>query len=342
MAAEALLGLACANCGGMVPIPEGQPVVKCPFCEQRALVQGERGLRRYQMPRRVDRETALETLRGFLSGNWAIARDAKRRARLSEAFVAYVPFWTVWARVLGWVFGKEKVGSGKNKRYVPREVKIAQQMNWNQAACDIGEFGVNQIIMPRDQVEPFDPEALHETGMVFEPIGSQTEAENAARDSFMERAKNMSGVDRISQGFYRLVRRKIGLVYYPLWVMRYLYRGRAFQVVVDGYSGRVLFGRAPGDTLFRAGVLVAGMLIGAIIAVDVAALLFLAAFEGSDNGELALFALGAIVAGFAIMVAAYRRFRYGEAYEYAEKPEKRRRVRRRKERGVHRAEETFT
>jgi hypothetical protein len=42
----------------MVPIPEGQAVVRCPFCDQRSLVRGERGLRRYQVPQRIEREQA--------------------------------------------------------------------------------------------------------------------------------------------------------------------------------------------------------------------------------------------------------------------------------------------
>ena len=106
---KALHGLACPNCAGMVPIPEGQVIVRCPYCDQSSLVRGERGVRRYQVARRVDRDQAVHALHRFLSGQPAVARNAARQARLEEVFLAYLPFWAAWVRVLGWVFGQKKV-----------------------------------------------------------------------------------------------------------------------------------------------------------------------------------------------------------------------------------------
>jgi hypothetical protein len=98
-------------------------------------------------------------------------------------------------------------------------------------------------------------------------------------------------------------------------VLRYLYRGRSFQVVVDGYSGKVLYGKAPGNILFRAAVLVAGMALGAIMAIDVPALILSGNSDSSAGAALALFLLG-----LGIMGAAYRAFRRGEQYEYRSDP----------------------
>src|SRR3990172_3630048 len=42
------------------------------------------------------------------------------------------------------------------------------------------------------------------------------------------------------------------LVYFPLWVARYTFRNRSYQIVVDGTSGKVLYGKAPGNIWFRA------------------------------------------------------------------------------------------
>jgi DNA-directed RNA polymerase subunit RPC12/RpoP len=166
---KALHGLACPNCGGMVTIPEGQTVVKCPYCDMRSLVRGERGLLRYQVPIQVDRKTAEATVRNFLQGKRAIARQAAKNARITEAFVAYLPFWAVWSRVFGWVFGEEKVGSGDDSRYEPREVKTSAEMSWNTAAADVAEFGVEFVGVEAHDLDPFDSDVLHATGMVFVP-----------------------------------------------------------------------------------------------------------------------------------------------------------------------------
>jgi hypothetical protein len=114
----------------MVPVPEGQIIVRCPYCDLRSMVRGDRGLQRYQVQQRITREQATQALRRFLGSNIAIARDAAAQARLEEVFVAHLPFWAEWGRVLSWVFGEKRVGSGDNKRYEPREVSNIQEMSW--------------------------------------------------------------------------------------------------------------------------------------------------------------------------------------------------------------------
>ncbi len=116
----------------------------------------------------------------------------------------------------------------------------------------------------------------------------------------------------------RSIRQRFGLIYYPLWVLRYTYRGRAYQVVVDGYSGLVLYGKAPGNTLYRAAVLVGGMAIGAFMLVDLSAAAFAIAFniKGDGVGVFIVGGLAAIVIGFGLMATGYRKFRYGEQFEY--------------------------
>ena len=312
---ETTQGLTCPNCGGVVPIPEGQIIVRCPYCEMRSLVRGERGLRRYQVPQQTDQQAAFSALRKFLSSNWAIARDAGRRSQLQEAFLVYLPFWTVWSRLAAWAFGQEKVGSGDDSHYEPREVRVVQQVSWNGAACDVGEFGVDRVPLSDQELEPFNPDALHHSGMVFEPVNSFNDARMAAENQFKEQARRRAGLDRLSQLFLRFYHRRYGLLYYPLWVMRYLYRGRSFQVVVDGYSGKVLYGKAPGNTLYRAGILVLGMALGAFVTVDASAF-FISSSSGSHGDGSIAAGLLAVVFGVGIMLGAYRRFRYGEHYEY--------------------------
>jgi hypothetical protein len=315
---ESSHGLSCPNCGGMVPIPEGQVIVRCPFCDLRSMVRGETGVQRYQLQRRIDREQANQSLRKFLSGRSAIARDAASKAELVEAFVAYLPFWTGWTRVLAWIFGQKQVGSGDNKHYEPREIRVVQEMIWNGAACDVGEFGVEEAPLTNQPLQPFDVTSLHADGMVFEPTGSVTEARQLAEASYQAGVQNSARLDRMGQTFIRYMRKLLGIVYYPLWVLRYQYRGRSFQVVVDGDSGEPLYGKAPGNTLYRAAMMLGGAILGSFLAVDASAVVFYLASqaEGDSAGGLFIAGLVALVGGFGLIFAAYRAFRYGEEYEY--------------------------
>jgi hypothetical protein len=309
---DALKGLGCPRCGGMVPIPEGQAIVVCPFCEMRSVVRGESGVRRYQVPQQIDRAAAEQAFKKFL-GNWAIARSVPRQAQVNEVFMVHLPFWATWGRALAWFFGQKQEGSGDHRHWVPKEVRVTQDLTWNGAACEVGEFGVTQISLEGRPLQPCDTDVLHRSGMVFEPTSSSLEALEQSRVYFENETRSQARLERVSQSFVRIVRPRQGLVFYPLWVIRYAYRGRDFQVVVDAFSGEVLYGKAPGNVYYRAAVLVGGMAAGAFITVDLSSLL-LSGKDSSVEGGIAV-----AIAGLALMYFSFRRYRYGEHYEYRRK-----------------------
>ena len=318
MSSQSVHGLSCPRCGGMVAIPEGQALVICPYCGQRSVVSAQEGsslgVRRYQVPQRVGRDQAVAEFQRFLSGKVQIARDAAQQARLTEVFLVHLPFWSVWARGAAWAFGQQRVGSGDKQRYEPREKKVVRELSWNAPACEVGEFGVKRVSLKGCPLEPFDAAGLHRTGMVFEPVGSEQNALKAAEDQFSKQIRSSAELSRTGQLFIRLINTRLGLVYFPLWVVRYTYRGRSFQIVVDGFNGDVLYGKAPGSVGYRAAVLVGGMAAGAFLAIDIPSAILLS--SSSDDEGPFIFALAAFAAGAALMVSAYRTFRHGEHYEY--------------------------
>jgi DNA-directed RNA polymerase subunit RPC12/RpoP len=311
---EATVGLACPNCQGRLKIAEGARLIRCPFCELRSLVRGERGVMRYQVPRRLDRVAALEGVKRYLRG-LDRAPGLHRRASFTDLFVVYLPFWSEWVEVGAWVFGKKRVGSGKSRRMEPREVRLAGRRNWNRAACDVHEFGVSDISLAGRPMEAFDPDALHADGMVFEPVTAGGAAWAEAAQAFEEDLRAESKLDQIASAHvYRIGGRK-ALVYYPLWVARYTFRERAYQVVLDGTDGKVLYGKAPGNIWFRAAALIAGFALGALLLVDGTALA-LRVVMNSDDSDSAGLLLVPLALGGVIMLAAYRRFRFGELLEH--------------------------
>lgn len=306
-------GLTCPNCGGVVPVPEGTRIVTCPFCDMRSLVQGEQGVRRWQVINKVDRNQAHSAVQGFFTG-MNKARDLKRKSDIRELFLVYLPYWQVKAFVAGWVLGREKSGD-KTK---PVEVEIAQEMVWYDAATDVSEFGVHRVSATGRTLEPYDPERLHGEGMVFEPVESRDDALQESQQYFRQKAQ---GMKRLKQKFFEkfhFLRQKLSVIYYPLWVARYEYRGRNYQVVVDGVDGQVLYGKAPGNIVYRAAVLVGGMAIGNFILVNgtIIAILVLSESDSSDGWFLVL---APLAIGLGFIAAAYRKFRHGEEIELLQK-----------------------
>lgn len=314
---DTITGLTCPNCSGTLEVREGQRIIKCPYCDARSLIKGESGTARYQVARKVNREAAALAVRGFWQG-FNKAMDLSQKARITELFLAYLPYWRARAHVAGWVFGEERVRRDKSTHWEPREKQVMEAMEWTGAAGDVAEFGVNSINLQGAQFAAYDPDALHAEGMVFEPSGSQTEAAEGAQQTWTQRAEKKTGIDRLSQTFLRFLREALALVYYPLWVGRYTYRNRAYQVVVDGQSGKVLYGKAPGNIYFRALMLVAGTAFGSFILVDGLALAGMIVANSKDDDSVGLLAVPVAV-GAALIAGGYKLFRWGEEIEHKTK-----------------------
>lgn len=309
-------GLNCPECGGVLQIIEGETLVECPYCGLRSILSGDRGIHQLQIRERINREIAANIAIEFLSGKIQIAQDLKTRAYITESRLIFTPFWVTWQRILAWVLGQDKVKSGKSSYYVPKEVTIVQDMAWNGAACDITELGIEHVPLLDENYELFDKNALEKQALVFQPASTISYARRQAEKAFEEKVRELSKLERIQQIIMRNVRERIGLVYFPLWVIRYDYKGRNYQVVIDGTDGGVLFGNAPGNLLFRSSMLVLSILLGILLTITIPVLSFtlfllIPGLSSSFPCPIFLFLIGLVV-----MIAGYKIFSTGEEYEY--------------------------
>lgn len=303
-------GLTCPSCRGVVPVPEGVRLVKCPYCGERSLVQGERGIYRWQVNRQVDRDQAQALVRQFFSGIRK-AIGLRREAKIREMFLVYLPYWQVNAFVAGVMLGRVKSGKDSTR---PIEVEVAEEMDWNDAAADVSEFGVQRVSFTRTDLLPYDAAGLHREGMVFEPTESRTEAVAEAERHFIHRGRRKRSLKTKYFEKFHILRPHLSLVYYPLWVTRYEFRGRNYQVVVDGVRQKLLYGKAPGNIFYRAAALVISMALGNLLLVNGTILAGLFAGNSSDDDSGAFLCLPVMI-GLGLIVFGYRAFRYGEEVE---------------------------
>lgn len=303
-------GLTCPECSGIVPVKEGERLVTCPYCGLYSLIQGEQGTRRWQVNRRVERDKARQSVGSFFSGVKK-ARDLKKQAEIQDMFLVYLPYWRVRADVAGWLFGRVRKDKDETK---PVEVQVFEEMQWADAALDVSEYGVHQVTLAQNQLEPYHKEALHAEAIVFEPTESHTDALAEAHDHFIYRGRSKQRLDSTYFEKFHFLHEQLAIVYYPLWVARYSYHQRHYQVVVDAVNNEVLYGKAPGNIFYRAAALVAGLAAGNFVLVNGTILAAMAFSESSDDDGLALLLLP-IALGIILIAAGYRAFRYGEEVE---------------------------
>jgi len=202
---------------------------------------------------------------------------------------------------------KSKVPKGNVRtttRKEPVERMILKDYIWNKAACDVSEFGVQEVDNSgiSGNLEPFDISAVEKQGMVFEPTYSRTDATLESEKWMLDQAKRSADIDEVMFQKLHTIGKKLSVVYYPLWVIRYKFKERDYQVVVDGLANKLLYGRAPGSTLFRVSMFIGSLMAGNLL------LTTSLRYYSADSNDLLI--VGAI-AGIALIIFGFLKFRYG-------------------------------
>jgi hypothetical protein len=95
--------------------------------------------------------------------------------------------------------------------------------------------------------------------------------------------------------------------------VRYIHKGRTYQVVVDGEDGSICYGKAPGNNLYRAVMGIFGTAVGSYL------ITFFGIFGIIGDGDSAKAALImyvlALIFGVIIIMWGYKKFRYGGEIE---------------------------
>lgn len=255
-------GLNCPQCAGALEIEAGRAVVNCPFCGVSSLLDGEKGVLRLQVRPTVGQEQVEAMVRRFFL-RWDRDPDLEREAAIREFFVVYVPYWRVSMRAAAWLAGRN-VGEDSDD---PAEKTIVEDSVWTVSAYNASQFGLQELKgLQGRELEPFDREALRQHALVFEPETSGARASEQAELAFRQAAHRQSGVTSTLFQRFLFFGKRLSLVYYPLWVARYTFRGRSYRVVVDDH--RVVYGQAPGNPTWRAAILVLAVLVGATLPLD--------------------------------------------------------------------------
>ncbi|MCG6950057.1 MAG: hypothetical protein LJE93_14190 [Acidobacteria bacterium] len=310
-----LTGLKCSSCGGSVDVHEGYTNVVCRFCKTPQAVVGNRGIVRMMVLNKLERKDASEVLRKWFRRGLRKDPALKKEARYQEAFLAWFPFVRARLDAIGWVLGmrirKKKRGNRWETVREPVERQVERSIDVTMPAADMAEFGVEEVNLSGDAIEPLDEGLLRGRGMVFRPSRSIEETAAELYRRSLSEVQMAHRLDRISFSWIEAIRKHVTVVYYPMWVVRYGFRGRTYQVLVDAEDGDIAYGKAPGNHYYRAFSLVGAC--GGACFIGSTILQHAGSFLRSENGLVGLGIVGLILSG--LVYWGYRQFRHGGVVE---------------------------
>ncbi|MDH3365445.1 MAG: hypothetical protein OEM29_05525 [Thermoplasmata archaeon] len=299
--ADVSIGLNCTACGGAISIVEGEDTVVCPYCSSTLFIEGDEGVATIAFKNRLTKQGAIGASRSWWSRGWK-ARDLKRVGKATEVYPIYLPFWRATTRVAGWICGYEirrhTDSKGRvHEQKVPKEVMVLNDYQFSEIAADPGDLGIRRLRNFSGETNFADFDMIP----TFEATTSKDDAVSHAKNEALSRARSSARVPRVTMERLHILPRRLSMVYYPVWVVRYNYKERMYLTTVDGVTGQLLSGRAPGDPLFQSLAITAGSSVGGLLA---------AAGIMLSGVAIELTAVG-VVAGAAMLYLTYRFFRHG-------------------------------
>ncbi|MDL5502228.1 MAG: hypothetical protein QSU88_03330, partial [Candidatus Methanoperedens sp.] len=70
--------------------------------------------------------------------------------------------------------------------------------------------------------------------MVFEPMHSRTDAVLESENWMLSQARRSVDLDEVTFQKLHSTGKKLSIIYYPLWIVRYKFKDRNYQLVIDG------------------------------------------------------------------------------------------------------------
>ncbi|MCD1296021.1 hypothetical protein CUJ83_13540 [Methanocella sp. CWC-04] len=253
------LSMNCPSCGGTLSIEEGSRLTSCPYCTSVLGIEGDRGVGKIMLKGVIGQDEVMNAANNWMKGSYT-APDLNRVGKIKECFAIYLPFWKIRGRAAGWVCGNsiEEDSHGDNVT-VYKEKMVIKDFDWNGIACDSGDLGIKHL-------KDIDGEAmLHDEGSIpaFEVTTSASDALNFGMGSIRRTAIKWAGVDNVTFVNMHVFPKDVKIVFYPVWVVRYSYYDSIYLVTIDGITGKVLSGRAPGDVTIRSASMAIGTAAGA-------------------------------------------------------------------------------
>ena len=259
----------CRNCQAVSVFTQERVAQRCDFCGSPAIVaqeaQHDAILPQSLLPIRIDEPQVREALRKWYGARWFAPNRLKRAALTDTLHGVYLPYWTFDARVraqwraeAGYYHYETERYRDSNGRSGTRQVR---RVRWEPAAGRLEHFfdddlvpgtvGVHPRLLARIEpfptttdLVPYAPEYLR--GWTVERYRvdlQQAAARNLdalqAQTRALCAAQVPGDTHRNLQVQAEFGERRFKHVLVPVWIVAYDYGSRSFQVLVNGYTGRI-------------------------------------------------------------------------------------------------------
>ena len=235
----------CSHCGGPVEFKPGEIITTCKYCgfttvvETGAPFKFEHSL----LVNKYDEKQIEQSVKDWMSSGFLKPAALARKSKIVEKSLIYLPFWVISVQA-------KSSYKGIFERITPpivKEGKIQKEYNWVILAREATDFPTREYDVPLEGKIPYDFRKIERFARVLNGEIDREEAQELAKQQIEAQHRYLlkQDVDQIVELFTKLNTKQVVYLHAPVWFVRYKYRGKNYQLIIDGSTGMAIKGDIP-------------------------------------------------------------------------------------------------
>jgi hypothetical protein len=235
----------CSHCGAPISFQPGELLATCKYCGYTVVIEtGQTFTFEHSLLLNAFDQGQVETrVRSWMREGFMKPSDLARKAKLTGRELTYLPFWVVSVEA-------RSSYKGIFERITPavmKEGSIEKDYDWLVLARKATEFPTREYQVPLEGKIPFDFRRIEAFAKVLNSEIDKDEAEEQAKAEIEGNHKFLAqqDVDKIIEMKTEIKIEETVYLHAPIWFIKYEYKGKDYQLIVDGATGVAIKGDIP-------------------------------------------------------------------------------------------------
>jgi hypothetical protein len=235
----------CSHCGAPVDFKPGEIIATCKYCGFTTVIEtGEAfNFEHSLLLNKFDEKQIGDPIRSWMRSGFLKPGDLAKKSNITEKELVYLPFWVVSVEA-------SSSYKGIFERITPaivKEGKIEKEYNWLVLAREAAGFPTREYDVPLEGKIPFDFRKIEGFAKILNSEIERDEAMELAKQQIEAHHRYLlkEDVDRVVEMQTTFNVKQVVYLHAPIWFVKYEYKGKAYQMIIDGASGVALKGDIP-------------------------------------------------------------------------------------------------